>query len=199
MSNPLIEKKKDIQLHQVTIVPVEWLTPAEYNPRTIDEDQLNALKQSLEKNPEFLKVRPPIVNITDGREGIVIGGNQRVEAAKQLGWDKVPVMFVEAKDINQEKAWNLLDNKNAGKWNAEKLHSVVMDLHESGYDLTSFAHTPDEIANIMSDDFTMDDPTETDEYKEKGTTPGSKWVECPECTHQFKVSKDTKIQPPEDQ
>lgn len=194
--NELIEKLPEINMYEVVVVPIQHLNTAEYNPRTIDDAALESLKKSLSTNTEFLKARPPIVNAAKGREGIVIGGNMRVRAARELGWDRIPVMFVDAKTIEQEKVWNILDNKNAGSWDGEKLKTIVTELHGIGYDLTTIGHTPTEIGNIMSGDFNMGDPKKDDAYKEKGTTPGKRWVKCPECAHEFRISKKVKIDDP---
>jgi len=192
----LIEKLPSIALYQVLNVAVKYLRESEYNPRTIDEDQLKALKISLTENKDFLKARPPIINAAMGREGVIIAGNQRVRAAIELGWETVPVMFVKAETIAKEMALNLLDNKNSGNWDNDKLQNVVMELHSFGYDMTTIGHTATEITNIMSGQFQMGDPKDSDDYKKNGTTPAGKWVRCPECQHEFKVTKKEKISDP---
>lgn len=59
------------------------------NPRKISKKQLEKLKKSLADAPEMLRLRELIcVEHPDGP--VVICGNQRLEAAKALGWEKLP-------------------------------------------------------------------------------------------------------------
>lgn len=180
--NELIEQLPKMELYTVIMCPVKYLKPAEYNPRTIDEEEMKALKLSMTKNQNFLRARPPIVNTMPGREGVIIGGNQRVKAAIEMGWEKLPVIFVRAETIEDEKAWNILDNKEAGQWDRAKLKDLLGDLHSAQYDMTGIGHTPMQLADLMTNMPSMDDAKDTDGYKKNGTTP-SKWRQCPECGH----------------
>lgn len=54
------------------------------NPRQIDEEHLDKLKRSLQEAPEMLNLRELIV-MPHGKDYIVIGGNMRLRAAKELG------------------------------------------------------------------------------------------------------------------
>ena len=65
------------------------------NPRKISKKQLEKLKKSLEDAPEMLRLRELIV-IPHGGEYVVIAGNQRLEAAKALGWEKLPCKVLPA-------------------------------------------------------------------------------------------------------
>ncbi len=181
--NELIQMIPEIKLYRVMMVPIKYLIPSEYNPRTIQDDNLLALKKSIKANPEFFKARPILLNTAKGREGIIIGGDKRYRVALELKMTAVPVMFVLAETLEKEKAWNILDNKAAGEWDRGKLKEVIGDLHESGYNMDTLGHTPDELVGLSSD-FNMDDPTETDEYKKNGTTPSTKLFRCPECDYE---------------
>lgn len=193
--NDLMNSLPKVELYTVIMCPVKHLQSVEYNPRTIDEDHLNALKVSIQQNPDFFKARPILVNASKGFEGRVIGGNQRLRAAIELGWTSVPAMFVSADTVEKEKVFNLLDNKGAGEWDRPKLKQLVMDLHEASYDLTTIGHPMSEIVDIMGSSFDMEDPK--DHSDNKGTTPSNKWVACPSCNHQFKVEKKVVIQAPD--
>ena len=65
------------------------------NPRKISKKQLEKLKKSLEDAPEMLRLRELIcVEHPDGP--VVIAGNQRLEAAKALGWKTLPCKVLPA-------------------------------------------------------------------------------------------------------
>lgn len=177
------ERVKKAPLYQTIMINVEWLTPSEYNPRFIEDEEYQALKRSLAANKDFFKARPILVNSVEGRQGIIIGGEKRWRAAKDLGWDKVPAMLVEAGTIEREKAWNLLDNKHNGEWDEKKKREVIIDLHESGYDLATLGHTPEDVAGYLGDDFNLGDDGEENSSDIKGGTP-AKWRKCPECGHE---------------
>lgn len=61
------------------------------NPRTISDDKLQKLKQSLIDDPEMLESRPLLVYPYKG-ENIVIGGNMRLQAAKALNMESIPYL-----------------------------------------------------------------------------------------------------------
>ncbi len=85
------------------------------NPRTISTSRLDNLKRSLQEDPRFLDARPLLVNSYPGRENIVIASNMRLRAARELGWDDVPVLVVSLPpDI--EAQWNLKDNNQWGDY-----------------------------------------------------------------------------------
>lgn len=65
------------------------------NPRKISKKQLEKLKKSLADAPEMLRLRELIcVEHPDGP--VVIAGNQRLEAAKDLGWETLPCKVLPA-------------------------------------------------------------------------------------------------------
>ena len=65
---------------------VRELRPAAYNPRVMSSGELERLKRSIR---EWGLVEPIVVRRQDGT---IIGGHQRLEAAKALGMREVPVV-----------------------------------------------------------------------------------------------------------
>lgn len=92
---------------------ISELKPAPYNPRQWSDKAKKDLKKSIE---EFGMVDPIIVNGSEERYGVVIGGHFRLFIAKELGYEKVPVVFVNIPDEQKEKELNLRLNKNQGEW-----------------------------------------------------------------------------------
>ena len=95
----------------------------EKNPRKISPEALDRLKRSIERDPEFMRLRPIVV---DG-DGMILGGNQRYAAIKALGMKEIPAAWVVAADwIDDEKRrrFVLVDNAPggmAGEWDVELL------------------------------------------------------------------------------
>ena len=56
--------------------------------------------------------RKPIVARREGKGGVVIAGNHQLEAARELGWEKIAVVWVDDDDITA-KALALADNRTA--------------------------------------------------------------------------------------
>lgn len=110
-------KKKEQLNFEVHMVPIEQLKPAEYNPRKIDEFDRKEIKKSLEK---YGFVENTIVNMHEGREYTIIGGHQRIDIAKTLGFTHVPCVFMDL-ELEDEKELNVRLNKNGGKFDLDLL------------------------------------------------------------------------------
>lgn len=91
------------------------------NPRTISQESLEILKQKITKYPEFFFARPILANCVDDNHLIVFAGNQRLEAALQLGLKKVPVIIFNNLPDNVQKEMAIIDNHNDGQWDMPKL------------------------------------------------------------------------------
>lgn len=102
----------------IVAVPVSSLKPATYNPRTWNQDQEEALKESISR---FGLVDPIIVNGAKDRKNVVIGGHFRLHVAKELGHAEVPVVYVNIPEIEREKELNLRLNKNTGSFDFKLL------------------------------------------------------------------------------
>lgn len=100
----------------VEYVPVASLRAAEYNPRKWTKEATEHLKESIKR---FGIVDPLVVNASQKRKGIVIGGNFRMSVFKQLGIKNAPVVWINISDIQKEKELCIRLNKNTGEfdWN----------------------------------------------------------------------------------
>lgn len=79
----------------------------------------------------------------------MIGGHQRLLAARKLGLKTVPVIFV---DLPPEKAHllNLALNRISGTWDQELLARLLLDLQDiPAVDLTLSGFTEDELAKLL--------------------------------------------------
>jgi ParB-like chromosome segregation protein Spo0J len=107
------------------------------NPRLIKDDKFQKLVKSIENFPKMMELRPIIVN----DQNIVLGGNMRLAALKELGYKEIPNEWVkQAKDLTQEQQnefivkdnvsfgendWDILANE----WDSEQLVDWGLDVH----------------------------------------------------------------------
>jgi DNA modification methylase len=132
--------KTDLAMEHVAI---DDLKPDPANPRRISDDELEALTRSLQ---EYGFVQPVLARREDNT---VIGGHQRLLAARRLGTKKVPVIFL---DLTQEQArvLNLGLNKISGQWDQELLARMVADLSElETVDLGLSGFSEDELDKLL--------------------------------------------------
>lgn len=103
----------------IVYVETDKVRLSEYNPRKISEADFEQLKVSLKR---FGFAEPVVLNSFKDRYMVLIGGHQRVKAAKALGIKKIPAVFLEISDLEKEKELNIRLNRNTGEfdWNLLK-------------------------------------------------------------------------------
>lgn len=145
------------KIAEVQEVTVSLLKPYENNAKQQGKEQIEKLKSSI---LEFGFLTPCLID----REYNIIAGHGRVMAAKELGMEAVPCVFIEGLTEAQRRAYILADNRlgELGEWdmdlvNCELLALLDMDFDISltGFDqlcLTEFEEMPD----IVEDDYSED-------------------------------------------
>lgn len=103
---------------KIVMVKVSALKPSQYNPRAWSDEAVAGLTESIKR---FGLVDPILVNGSENRKNIVIGGHFRLATAKKLGFKEVPVIYLDIPDETKEKELNLRLNKNQGDWDYELL------------------------------------------------------------------------------
>lgn len=98
------------------------------NPRKISKEKLEDLKKSLKELPQMLELRPIVID----EEGYVLGGNQRLEAAKALGLKEVPTILVDDMTEEQKEKFIIKDNGSWGEWDFSQLESWDKEILLSG-------------------------------------------------------------------
>lgn len=127
---------------QVQQVKISELKPSEYNPRKWSEDQLQKLRESLQK---FGVVDPLIVNSHPSRQNIVIGGNMRLKVLKDMKYTEVPVVYLNL-DEAKERDLNVRLNKTRGEFDLD----LLKDFDESL--LEDIGFSSEELDDIFIDD-----------------------------------------------
>lgn len=124
-----------IPLFELTDAPVADLRPAPHNPRTITTAQFDALKRSLQADPDMLRARP-VIALPSGE---IVAGAMRCRAAQALGWPTIPTVYVDLDD-RRAREWMVRDNKQYGDWQEDELAELLYGLQGqgSGLDLLGF-------------------------------------------------------------
>ncbi len=139
---------------QVFQVPIAKLRFADCNPRKISDTEMESLKRSIRR---FGFVDPVVVNRRRGkpwnapeRGAVIVGGHQRVRAARELGHRDVPVVYVELPP-DDEKLLNLALNKIGGEFDLPKLSEILRDLRKAEADLEASGFSQREISRAIAE------------------------------------------------
>lgn len=121
-------KKKAPAIVQSQEMPLKDITPNKgqipgvpKNPRVIRDQKFRLLKKSIEEDPEMLGLREILLFPYQGKN-IIIGGNMRYQALKDLGYTTAIVKILPA-DFTPEKlrAIVIKDNSGFGEWDWDAL------------------------------------------------------------------------------
>lgn len=138
----------------------ETLKKLEDNPRTISEGQLQKLKESIQKNPDYFEARPIILSDRTGHL-VIIAGNQRYDACVQLGIKEVPTVLIPNLTEEREREIIIRDNVSNGEWDEMILKDKwdVEELKDWGVDLPADWDTSEaeEQKEAEEDDFSDED------------------------------------------
>lgn len=123
------------------------------NPRFIKDYRFEALKKSILDAPEMLSLRELIV-YPHGGKYVVIGGNMRLRACKELGFKEVPCKVLdEQTPADKLREYTIKDNNAFGdtdfdllanEWNTDELGDWGVEFPSAVIDDLGDADEPDE-------------------------------------------------------
>jgi hypothetical protein len=87
------------------------------NPRTIKKAKFERLKKSIKEFPKMLELRPIVVD----ENFVVLGGNMRLQAIKELGLEEVHYLQENELTEEQKKQFIITDNASFGEWDWDML------------------------------------------------------------------------------
>lgn len=86
------------------------------NPRQIRDHRYEKLKKSIEDAPEMLQLRELLV-YPHGGKFVIIGGNMRYRACKELGYKELPCKVLDAETpVEKLRQYAIKDNENFGEY-----------------------------------------------------------------------------------
>jgi hypothetical protein len=130
------------------------------NPRLIKNEKFEKLKKSIEDNPEMLGMREVLVYPVNAKF-VIIGGNMRFQACKELGFTEVPCKVLDKETTAEQlRAITIKDNVGFGEHD--------WDLLANEWDSVELEDWGIELLNV--DNFKIDLPN--DEQKEPDVFDG---------------------------
>ena len=149
-----------------------------HHPRNANQGDVEAIKKSLAVNGWYGSV---VVNTSTKH---ILAGNHRVMAAKALGWETVPVQWV---DVTPEEELRILvvDNRTTriGQDDTTKITDILAELANTpvglegtGYGAADLDALIDELAGTADPAELLTDPDEVPEEVETRCKPGDLWI-----------------------
>ena len=115
------------------------------NPRIIKDNKFAKLVKSIKEFPQMLEKRPLICfTDTDGKL-VVLGGNMRLKAAKEVGLKELPILLADDWTEEQKAQFLIKDNVGFGEWDWSDLANNwdSKQLEEWGLDIPGFTDVED--------------------------------------------------------
>jgi hypothetical protein len=161
------------------------IKPNPNNPRIIKDEKFEKLKKSIQDFPKMMELRPMVINA----DNIVLGGNMRLKALKELGYKEVPDEWVKrAEDLtdDEQRQFIIKDNVGFGEHDWEMLATEwdADELSDWGLDLPMISAEIEAIE--IGDDF-----IDEIEKQENPTHPIA--TDVGECHELFMIPVDNKI------
>ncbi len=125
---------------EIQHINITDLKPSPLNPRKLTQEEEQNLTESLKR---FDFAEPLVVNSNPERMNIMVGGNQRLMVAKKLGYETVPVVYLNLTE-EQERELNLRLNRNLGEWDWDILKGFDEGL------LANIGFSSEELDDIFS-------------------------------------------------
>jgi hypothetical protein len=107
----------DFELANYQLKKLSEIKENSENPRYITEKDFNGLVDSIKNFPEMLTVKPIIID----ENSVILGGNMRLKACSEAGFDKVPTIKIEGWNEEQKKEFIIKDNVHSGRWDSDAL------------------------------------------------------------------------------
>lgn len=118
---------------QSILLPIKSVKVNLNNPRILKDEKFAKLKQSITDAPWMLEARPIVVD----EDNIVLGGNMRYQALKELGYKEIHCVQLASLTPEQKQEFIIKDNVSFGEWDWEVLANEwdIAKLEEWGLEL----------------------------------------------------------------
>ena len=103
------------------LVKISEVKPNPKNPRIIKDGKFQKLVKSIQEFPDMLNKRP-LVTFTDvDGKYVVLGGNMRLKACKEIGLKEIPIIIADEWTEEQKNEFLIKDNVGFGEWDWDQL------------------------------------------------------------------------------
>lgn len=143
------------------------LLPYPANARSHTEDQIRQLAASIR---EFGFTQPVLID----EKGTILAGHGRVEAAKSLGLESIPVITVTDLTDDQKRAYVMADNRLAelSTWDTTLVRTEIQGLLESDYDISLVGFDDGWVTKALDTEPTSPDDDHVPESVDARARPG---------------------------
>jgi ParB-like chromosome segregation protein Spo0J len=126
------------------LVKISEVKPNPKNPRIIKDGKFQKLVKSIQEFPDMLNKRPLIVFTDVDGKYVVLGGNMRLKALKELKHETVPIIIADEWTEEQKNEFLIKDNVGFGEWDWDSLANEwdVEKLDDWGLDLPIIMNEP---------------------------------------------------------
>jgi len=130
-------------------VPINTVKANPNNPRIIKDDKFAKLVKSITEFPQMLNLRPIVVN----DDMVVLGGNMRLKACKEVGLKEIPIIKASELTEQQQKEFIVKDNVGYGEWDWDDLANNwdAEQLTDWGLDIPGFKIEEEKEMEDLSD------------------------------------------------
>jgi len=143
---------------QTQLININKIKMNPNNPRIVKDDKFKKLCNSIKEFPKMLEIRPIVVN----DDMIVLGGNMRLKACKELKIKKIHIIKASELSHEQQQEFIIKDNIGYGEWE--------WDLLKNDWDLNVLDNwgmdIPEDVFNIEleaeEDNYQIPDEINTD-------------------------------------
>ena len=155
---------------EVVKVPTDELVMYKNNAKLHDSQQVDQIAASIE---QFGFNSPILAWHNDDGEPEIVAGHGRLMAARKLGLEELPVVFLDHMDEEQRRAYILVDNKLT--MNSDFDYEILTSELDAiiGIDMEDFG-----FVDMVEFDF-GDEELSEDTYEE----PDKELYRCPQCGH----------------
>jgi len=158
---------------KIELVPIDSLVFDPANARKHNQKNIDAIKGSLAR---FKQQKPIVVN----KDNVVIAGNGTLQAAKELGWQKISVIRTELAGTDLT-AFGLADNRSSelAEWDVGNLGDLLKSLQDMEFDVGEIGFDAKDLETLLPDREPEQGLTDDDAVPENVETrckPGDLWI-----------------------
>jgi len=134
------------------LVKISDVKPNPKNPRVIKDGKFQKLVKSIQEFPDMLNKRPLIVFTDVDNKYVVLGGNMRLKACKEIGLKEIPIIVADEWTEEQKAEFLIKDNVGFGEWDWDSLANEwdVEKLDEWGLDVPIILDEDNELKDLSS-------------------------------------------------
>jgi len=134
------------------LVKISEVKPNPKNPRIIKDGKFQKLVKSIQEFPDMLNKRPLVVFTDVDNKYVVLGGNMRLKALKELKHETVPIIVADEWTEEQKNEFLIKDNVGFGEWDWDSLANEwdAEKLDDWGLDVPIFKDDETELKDLSS-------------------------------------------------